>query len=170
MKPGSVIVDMAAEQGGNCELTVPGEVVVRHGVTISATPTWPAAGQPVSQLYGTNLVHLIESCARPRTACIVVDMEDDVVRGIDRRQGRRDHLAAAAVQVPAAPPRAEAAPPRSPRRRRSRPWRSREPSRRHSMVWPASSPAASVLVGAYAPAASWRTSRCSCWPSSSATS
>ena len=34
MKPGSVIVDMAAEQGGNCELTVPGEAVVRHGVTI----------------------------------------------------------------------------------------------------------------------------------------
>ena len=34
MKPGSVIVDMAAEQGGNCELTVPGEVVVQHGVTI----------------------------------------------------------------------------------------------------------------------------------------
>ena len=34
MKPGSVIIDMAAEQGGNCELTVPGEAVVRHGVTI----------------------------------------------------------------------------------------------------------------------------------------
>jgi H+-translocating NAD(P) transhydrogenase subunit alpha len=43
MKPGSVIVDMAAEQGGNCELTVPGEAVVRHGVTIIGYTDLPAA-------------------------------------------------------------------------------------------------------------------------------
>src|SRR5690349_11498764 len=60
MKPGSVIVDLAAEQGGNCELTSPGEVVKKNGVTIIGYTDLPSrlAAQS-SQLYATNLRHLL---------------------------------------------------------------------------------------------------------------
>ena len=61
MRPGSVIVDMAAEQGGNCEPTVPGESVVRHGVTIVGYTDLASrlAGQS-STLYSNNLLRLTE--------------------------------------------------------------------------------------------------------------
>jgi NAD(P) transhydrogenase subunit alpha len=61
MPAGSVIVDLAAERGGNCELTVPDEVVVRHGVTILG-PTNLAATVPyhASQMYARNVVTLIQ--------------------------------------------------------------------------------------------------------------
>ncbi|HEY5956714.1 MAG TPA: Re/Si-specific NAD(P)(+) transhydrogenase subunit alpha [Polyangiaceae bacterium] len=60
MKPGSVIVDLAAEEGGNCELTHPSEVVTHHGVTIIGYVDMPSRLAPTaSQLYGTNLVHLL---------------------------------------------------------------------------------------------------------------
>jgi NAD(P) transhydrogenase subunit alpha len=69
MKPGSVIVDMAAEQGGNCELTEPGQVVVKHGVTIIGYTDLPSRlAKQSSTLYATNLLRLPRSCARPRTA------------------------------------------------------------------------------------------------------
>src|SRR5690349_3431821 len=60
MKPGSVIVDMAAEQGGNCELTEPGTITKKHGVTIIGYTDLPSrlAAQS-SQLYATNLRHLL---------------------------------------------------------------------------------------------------------------
>src|SRR5438874_4386470 len=57
MKPGSVIVDLAAEQGGNCELTAPNEVVVRHGVTIIGYTDLPSRlARQSSMLYATNLL------------------------------------------------------------------------------------------------------------------
>ena len=61
MRPGSVIVDLAAETGGNCELTEPGETVVRHGVTIVGTRNLPA-GMPLhaSQMYARNLQAVLE--------------------------------------------------------------------------------------------------------------
>src|SRR5262249_7295864 len=60
MKPGSVVVDLAAEQGGNCELTVPGEVVKRHGVTIIGyTDLTSRLAAQSSQLYATNIRHLL---------------------------------------------------------------------------------------------------------------
>ena len=60
MKPGSVVVDLAAEQGGNCELTEPGQVVVKHDVTLIGHTDLPSrmAAQS-SQLYGTNLWHML---------------------------------------------------------------------------------------------------------------
>jgi len=59
MRPGSVIVDLAAEQGGNCELTVPGEVVVREGVTIIGYTDLPSRlSKQASTLYATNLLRL----------------------------------------------------------------------------------------------------------------
>jgi len=82
MKDGSVIVDLAAEQGGNCELTEPGKVAVHHGVTIIGYTDMPSrlAAQS-SQLYATNLRHLLTDLTPEKDGQIVVDMEDEVFRG-----------------------------------------------------------------------------------------
>ena len=82
MKPGSVVVDLAAEQGGNSELTVPGEVVRKHGVTIIGYTDLPSrlAAQS-SQLYATNLRHLLSDMTPAKDGKLVVDMTDEVIRG-----------------------------------------------------------------------------------------
>ena len=83
MKPGSVIVDMAAEQGGNCELTVPGEAVVRHGVTIIGyTDLASRLSKQSSTLYATNLLRLTEELCKAKDGVINVNMEDDAIRGL----------------------------------------------------------------------------------------
>ncbi len=83
MKPGSVIVDMAAEQGGNCELTVPGEAVVRHGVTIVGyTDLASRMARQSSTLYATNLFRLSEELCKTKDGVIHVNMEDDAIRGL----------------------------------------------------------------------------------------
>ncbi len=70
MKPGSVIVDMAAEQGGNCELTVPDEAVVRHGVTIIGyTDLASRLAKQSSTLYATNLLRLTEELCKAKDWC-----------------------------------------------------------------------------------------------------
>jgi len=82
MKPGSVIVDLAAEQGGNCELTVPNEVVVRHGVTIIGYTDLPSRlAKQSSTLYATNLLRLLEELCKTKDGVINVNMEDEVIRG-----------------------------------------------------------------------------------------
>ena len=82
MKPGSVIVDMAAEQGGNCELTEPGKVVVRHGVTIIGYADLPSRlAKQSSTLYATNLFRLAEELCKTKDGVINVDMDDEVIRG-----------------------------------------------------------------------------------------
>ncbi len=82
MRDGSVIVDLAAEQGGNCALTEPGKVVTKHGVTLIGYTDLPSrlAAQS-SQLYGTNLRHLLTEMCEEKDGQIVVDMEDEVIRG-----------------------------------------------------------------------------------------
>ncbi len=83
MKAGSVIVDMAAEQGGNCELTVPGEVVERHGVTIVGyTDLASRLSKQSSTLYATNLFRLAEELCKTKDGIIDVNMEDDAIRGL----------------------------------------------------------------------------------------
>ena len=82
MKQGSIIVDMAAEQGGNCELTVPGEVVVRHGVTIIGYSDLPSRlSRQSSTLYATNLFRLTEELCKTKDGVINVNMDDEVIRG-----------------------------------------------------------------------------------------
>lgn len=82
MKPGSVIVDLAAEQGGNCELTEPGQVVVRHGVTIIGyTDMASRLARQASSLYASNLLRLIEEICPGKDGVLNVNMEDDVIRG-----------------------------------------------------------------------------------------
>ncbi len=82
MKPGSVIVDMAGEQGGNCELTEPGKAVVKHGVTIIGyTDLASRLAKQASTLYATNLLRLTEELCKAKDGQIVVNMEDDAIRG-----------------------------------------------------------------------------------------
>lgn len=82
MHAGSVVVDLAAEQGGNCDYTKPGEVVVRNGVTIIGYTDLPSRlATQSSQLYGTNLRHFLTDLTPKKDGNIVVNMEDDVIRG-----------------------------------------------------------------------------------------
>ena len=83
MKPGSVIVDMAGEQGGNCELTVAGEAVVRHGVTIIGyTDLVSRLAKQSSTLYSTNLLRVTEELCKTKDGVINVNMDDDAIRGL----------------------------------------------------------------------------------------
>ena len=80
MRPGSVIVDLASEMGGNCELTVPGEKVVADGVTIIGyTDVASRMAPQASQLYGSNLVHLLDDMGG--AAKFGINLDDEVVRG-----------------------------------------------------------------------------------------
>ena len=82
MKDGSVVVDLAAEQGGNCELTEPGKVVVKNGVTLIGYTDLPSRlSAQSSQLYGTNLRHLLTDMTPEKNGEVVVNMEDEVIRG-----------------------------------------------------------------------------------------
>ena len=82
MSPGSVIVDLAAEQGGNCELTEPGKVAVKQGVTIIGYTDLPSRlARQSSTLYATNLLRLAEELCKKKDGVIDVNMEDEVIRG-----------------------------------------------------------------------------------------
>ena len=79
MKPGSVVVDLAAEQGGNCEVTKPGEVIVHQGVTIvGLTDLASRMAHVASDLYGTNLWHLLEEMGGVKG--YKIDHDNDAVR------------------------------------------------------------------------------------------
>jgi NAD(P) transhydrogenase subunit alpha len=81
MKPGSVIVDMAGETGGNCELTEPGETVVRHDVTIVSPLNLPATvPEHASQLFARNVLALIELMLDDDGG-IRLDFEDEILAG-----------------------------------------------------------------------------------------
>jgi NAD(P) transhydrogenase subunit alpha len=80
MKPGSVVIDLAAEQGGNCDLTVPGQAVERNGVTIVGFTDMPSRMASVaSDLYGTNVQHLLDEMGGADKHAI--DLDNDIVRG-----------------------------------------------------------------------------------------
>ena len=82
MKPGSVIVDLAAERGGNCELTKPDEkIVTKNGVTVIGYTDFPSrmAAQS-STLYANNIRHMMSDLTPNKDGQIVHDMEDDVIR------------------------------------------------------------------------------------------
>ena len=82
MRPGSVIVDLAAEQGGNCASTIPGEVTVAHGVTVIGFTDLPSRlATQSSQLYGNNIRHLLSELTKNSDGRINVDMEDEAIRG-----------------------------------------------------------------------------------------
>ena len=105
MKPGSVIVDLAAEQGGNCELTEPGKAVVKHGVTIVGyTDLVSRLAKQSSTLYANNLFRLAEELCKTKDGVIHVNMEDDAIRGLTV-------IKDGAITWPAPPPKLPAVPP-----------------------------------------------------------
>ncbi len=105
MKPGSVIVDMAAERGGNCELTEPGQTVVKHGVTIVGyTDLASRLAKQSSTLYATNLFRLAEELCKTKDGVINVNMEDDAIRGLTVTKDGTITWPAPAPKLPAAAP------------------------------------------------------------------
>lgn len=110
MKPGSVIVDMAGEQGGNCELTVPGEAVVRHGVTIVGyTDLVSRLAKQSSTLYSTNLLRVIEELCKAKDGTVNVNFDDDAIRGLTVIRNGEVTWPAPPPKLPAAPPKPKAA-------------------------------------------------------------
>jgi NAD(P) transhydrogenase subunit alpha len=107
MRDGGVIVDLAAETGGNCELTEPGEVVVKDGVTIIGYTDLPSRlASQSSQLYATNLRHLITDMTPEKDGNVVVDFEDEVVRGATVCKDGETTYPPPAPKLSAAPPKA----------------------------------------------------------------
>ena len=111
MKDGSVIVDLAAETGGNCELTEANKVVQRNGVSIIGYTDLPSrlAAQS-SQLYATNLRHLLTELSPEKNGEIVVDMEDEVIRGATICIGGETTWPPPAPKLSMAPPQAQPEP------------------------------------------------------------
>ena len=108
MRPGSVIVDLAAEQGGNCELTEPGQVAVRHGVTIIGYTDLPSRlARQSSTLYATNLLRLTEELCKAKDGVLNVNMDDEVIRGTTV-------IKEGTITWPPPPPKLSAAPPKPP--------------------------------------------------------
>jgi NAD(P) transhydrogenase subunit alpha len=105
MKDGSVIVDLAAEQGGNCALTEPDKIVVKHGVTIIGYTDLPSRlPTQSSQLYANNLRHLLTDMTPEKNGAIEVNMDDEVIRGATV-------IKEGAVTWPPPAPKISAAPP-----------------------------------------------------------
>jgi NAD(P) transhydrogenase subunit alpha len=155
MKPGSVIVDMAAEQGGNCELTVPHQVAVKHGVTIIGYSDLPSRlSKQSSTLYATNLFRLAEELCKTKDGVINVNMDDEVIRGTTViKEGK--------VTWPPPAPKLSAAPPAAAKPAVAAP--APKKGHGHGDSAPASGTSTAILfavaalifwfVGAYAPAA-----------------
>jgi NAD(P) transhydrogenase subunit alpha len=79
MKPGSVIVDLAAPQGGNCPLTVPGQTVMKHGVTLVGETNLPAlVAADASSLYARNVLDFLKLIVT-KEATLNIDLNDDIV-------------------------------------------------------------------------------------------
>ncbi|NML76518.1 Re/Si-specific NAD(P)(+) transhydrogenase subunit alpha [Rhizobium sp. S-51] len=83
MKPGSVVIDLAAERGGNCDLTVPDQKIVSdNGVTIVGYTDFPSRmAAQASTLYSTNIRHMMTDLTPGKDGKVVHNMEDDVIRG-----------------------------------------------------------------------------------------
>ncbi len=112
MKPGSVIVDMAAERGGNCELTEAGKAVVKHGVTIVGyTDLNSRLARQSSTLYATNLFRLTEELCKTKDGNVDVNMEDDAIRGLTVVKNGEITWPAPAPKLPAAAAKPAAAKP-----------------------------------------------------------
>ncbi len=110
MKPGSVIVDMAAEQGGNCELTEPNQAVVKHGVTIIGyTDLASRLARQSSTLYANNLLRLTEELCKTKDGVINVNMDDDAIRGLTVIKDGTVTWPPPPLKLPAPPPKPVAA-------------------------------------------------------------
>ncbi|ELY7390507.1 Re/Si-specific NAD(P)(+) transhydrogenase subunit alpha [Cronobacter universalis] len=115
MQPGSVIVDLAAQNGGNCEYTVPNEIFVTPGgvKVIGYTDLPGRLPTQSSQLYGTNLVNLLKLLCKEKDGAVVVDFDDVVVRGVTVIRDGEVTWPAPPIQVSAQPQAAASAKPKA---------------------------------------------------------
>ena len=113
MKAGSVIVDLAAQNGGNCEYTVPGEIfTTENGVKVIGYTDLPSRlPTQSSQLYGTNLVNLLKLLCKEKDGNITVDFDDVVIRGVTVIRAGEIPWPAPPIQVSAQPQAAQKAAP-----------------------------------------------------------
>ncbi len=127
MRPGSVVVDLAAEQGGNCDLTEPGQAVVRHGVTIIGyTDLASRMANVASEMYGTNLTHLLDDMGNAEG--FHIDHDDEVVRtALIVEDGQVMWPPPKKEAPPAPPPKPTPAPAPAPRAAAAAPGRSLAP-------------------------------------------
>ncbi|MEA1065069.1 Re/Si-specific NAD(P)(+) transhydrogenase subunit alpha [Erwinia sp. HR93] len=116
MHPGSVVVDLAAQNGGNCEYTVPGEIFTTpNGVKIIGyTDLAGRLPTQASQLYGTNLVNLLKLLCKEKDGAIHVDFDDVVVRGVTVIRDGDVTWPAPPIQVSAQPKATAKVAPREP--------------------------------------------------------
>ena len=155
MKPGSVVVDLAAERGGNCDLTVPDEKIVsENGVTVVGYSDFPSrmAAQS-STLYATNIRHMMTDLTPEKDGQVNHNMEDDVIRGATvTHEG--------AVTFPPPPPKVQAiaakpketVPEKTPKERRAEEAAAFQQQTKNQVTLLAVGGALMLLVGAYAPA------------------
>jgi len=143
MRPGSVIVDMAAEQGGNCELTRPHEIYDHNGIKIvGLTDLASRMANQASQLYGTNLYHLLNELGG--AANHHLDLEDDVVR--------QATVVLAGDVIWPAPPLEQPAPPPPPSQAPAPTVQAEKaPGVLQQLLWPVLIGAALLGIGAFAP-------------------
>lgn len=136
MQDGSVIVDLAAEQGGNCKLTEPGKVVEKYGVTIIGYTDMPSRlPTQASQLYANNLRHLLTDMCPEKNGELVVNMEDEVVRGTTViKEGE--------ITWPPPAPKISAAPPAPVEKPKAEPEEEKAP-----LITPAIRAALTILIG-----------------------
>jgi NAD(P) transhydrogenase subunit alpha len=110
MKTGSVIVDLAAEQGGNCELTEPHKKIVAEGVTIIGYTDLPSRlPTQSSNLYANNIVNLLTDMTPEKNGQLVFDLEDQVVRGSLVTYEGQTKWPPPKIESPSPPPRKPAA-------------------------------------------------------------
>ncbi len=88
MKPGSIIVDLAAEQGGNCPLTEPNKVCVKHGVTLMGHTNLPGhLAVDASSLYALNLFNFVSLFVDKKTGAIALNWDDEIIKGAGLTRG-----------------------------------------------------------------------------------
>lgn len=147
MKEGSVIVDLAAEQGGNCKLIERNEVVVKHGVTLIGYTDMPSRlASQASQLYATNLRHLLTDMTPEKNGELVINFDDEVVRGATAVLGSE-------ITFPPPPPKLSA----KPAEKKEEPKPAVEatevkPAKNYAWIWVLLGALALLGIGAGAPA------------------
>lgn len=112
MKPGSVIVDLAVEQGGNCPLSEYGKIVVKHGVTIIGHANMPSrVSIDASALYAKNLLNFVTPLIDTETGGLSIDEEDEIVKGaMVTRHGAVVHPSVLDIPAATAKPKRAAKP------------------------------------------------------------
>lgn len=157
MKSGSVIIDLAAERGGNCELTVADQKIVSaNGVTIIGYTDFPSRmATQSSTLYATNIRHMVSDLTPDKNGKIVQNMDDDVIRGatVIHQGAITFPPPPPKVQAIAAPKAKEKAKELTPEERRDKEAQTFRKATKNQVILLAIGGALTLFVGAYAPPA-----------------